>query len=66
MAGGGRRCAELDTGELLNVFSRSITEWAKEEETTSESDEANDKDIVVTIKAEDVKAKPGKAKQAAA
>ena len=26
---------ELDTGELLKIFARSITEWAKEEETAS-------------------------------
>ena len=54
---------ELDAGKLLNIFARSITEWAKEEETTSEADKANDDDIVITIEAEDVKsAKPGKSK----
>ena len=55
-----------DAGKLLNIFSRSITGWAKDEDTTSEADEANDKDSVVTIEAKDTKVKPGKAKQAAA
>ena len=57
---------ESDAGKLLKIFSRSITEWAKEEDTTSEADEANNNDSVVTIEAKDQKAKPGKAKQAAA
>ena len=57
---------ELDAGELLKIFACSITEWEKEEDTTSEADEANDEDSVVTIEAKDTKAKPGKAKQAAA
>ena len=57
---------KLIAGELLNVFARSIMDWAKEEDTTSEADEANDDDIVVTIKAKDVKENPGKTKQAAA
>ena len=56
---------ESDGGEILNIFSRSITEWEKEEETTSKADEANDNDSVITIEAVDAKAKPGKARQAA-
>ena len=58
---------ESDAGELLNISARFITEWAKEEETRSEADEANDEDSVISIEAKDVKlAKPGKAKQATA
>ena len=56
---------KLDAGELLKIFARSIMEWANEEENTSEADEANNDDIVVTIEDEDAKAKPGKAMQAA-
>ena len=41
-----------DAGKLLNIFARSITEWAKDEDTTSEADEANDNDSVVVIGAE--------------
>ena len=58
---------ESDAGEILNIFARSITEWAKEEETTSEADEDNFENSVVTIEAEDTNlANPGKAKHAAA
>ena len=57
----------MDAGKILNIFAGSITEWAKEEETTSDSDEDNDDDSVVTIEAKDAKsANPGKAKEAAA
>ena len=58
---------ESDAGELLKIFSRSITECAKEGENTSKVDDDNDKDSVITIKAEDEKTvTPGKAKQATA
>ena len=57
---------DLDAGDLLNIFSCSITELAKEEDITSEVDEANENDSVVTIEAKDAKAKPGKTKQVAA
>ena len=57
---------ESDTGNLLKVFYCSITEWEKDEDSTSEADEANDDDSVVTIDAKEAKANPGKAKQASA
>ena len=58
---------DSDTDELLKIFARSIMEWAKGEENTREADDKNDKDSVITIKAEDDKtAKPGKANQATA
>ena len=58
---------ESDAGELLKIFSRSITEWAKEGENSSKADDDNDEDSVITIEAEDKKmAKPGKEKQATA
>ena len=58
---------ESDVGELLKIFARSITEWAKEEETTSKVDKDSNNDSFITIEADDAKlAKPGKAKQAAA
>ena len=41
-------------------------EWASDADSSSEADEANDDDIVVTIEAEEVKAKPGKAEKASA
>ena len=53
-------------GELLKIVSRSITEWVMEEDTTSEVVEANEDNSVITIDAEDAKAKPGKANQAVA
>ena len=56
--------SESDAGEILKIFARSITECASDADSTSEVDEANDDDIVVTIEAEEAKAKPGKAKQA--
>ena len=57
---------ELDAGKILKIFSRSIMEWVKEEETTSEAGKDNDNNIFITIKAENAKsAKPGKAKKAA-
>ena len=55
---------KLDAGELLKIFARSIMEWASDEDSTSKADEANDNNSVVTIEAEEAKAKPGKAKQA--
>ena len=58
---------ESDAGELLEIFACSITEWEKEGENTSEADDNNNKEIVITIEAEDKKSeKPGKAKQATA
>ena len=56
--------SESDVGKLLKIFARSITEWAKDEDSTSKADEANDNDSVVTIDAEEAKSMPGKAKQA--
>ena len=56
---------ESDTGDLLKVFARSITEWAPEADYSSKADEANDDDSVVTIEAAEAK-DPGKAKQASA
>ena len=58
--------SKSDAGKLLKIFARSITEWAKDKNTTSEADEANNDDIVVIIEAKDAKAKLGKAKQATA
>ena len=57
---------ESDADDLLKIFARSITEWAKEDETTNEAYKANNDDSVVTIEAEDAKSKPSKAKLAAA
>ena len=58
---------ESYAGELPNVFSRSITKWAKEGKTASGADDDNNNDSVITIEAKDATlAKPGKAKQATA
>ena len=58
---------ESDTGKILNIFAHSISGWEKEEETTSEADEDNEENSVITIEAEDAKlANPGKANQASA
>ena len=46
---------ESDAGELLNIFARSITEWASDADFSIEADEANDDDIVVTIEAAESK-----------
>ena len=46
---------ELDAGELLNIFARSITEWASDADSSSEADEANKNDSVVTIEAAESK-----------
>ena len=46
---------ELDAGEILKIFARSITEWASDADFSSEADEANDDDIVVTIEAAESK-----------
>ena len=46
---------ELDTCELLKIFSHSVTKWVKEEETTSEADEDNNNNSIITIEAEDTK-----------
>ena len=54
---------ELDAGELLKIFARSITEWASDAAPSSKADEASDDDSVVTIKTADAK-KTGKTKQA--
>ena len=42
---------ELDAVNLLKIFARSITEWAKEGENAIEADNNNDKDSVITIEA---------------
>ena len=42
---------ESDAGELLKIFARSITEWASDADFSSEADEANDDNSVVTIEA---------------
>ena len=55
---------ESDAGKLLNIFARSITEWVSDADFSSEADEANDDNSVVTIEAAEAKAKPGKMKQA--
>ena len=55
---------KLDTGKLLKIFARSIAEWASDADSTSEADETNNDNSVVTIEAEEAKAKPGKANQA--
>ena len=55
-----------DAGELLNIFARYITEWGLDADSSLKADEANDNKNVVTIEAEEAKAKPGKAKQASA
>ena len=35
---------ELDTSKLLNIFARSITDWARERENASGEDDDDDKD----------------------
>ena len=57
---------ELDAGDLLKIFARSITEWASDTDSLSGEDEANDNNIAVTIEAAEAKANPGKAKNASA
>ena len=54
---------ELDAGELLKIFARSITWWALDAAPSSKAHEASDNDSVVTVKAAEAK-KPGKMKQA--
>ena len=56
---------ELDGGELLKIFARSITEWASDADPSSEADEASNDNSVATIEAAEAK-NPGKAKQASA
>ena len=41
--------SESDAGELLGIFSRSITEGASDADPLSKADEANNDNIVVTI-----------------
>ena len=56
---------ELDAGELLKIFARSITEWAKEEETVSKEDDKKDEDSKGGVETEEEKTtKKGKVKQA--
>ena len=56
---------ESDVGEILNIFARFITEWEKEGENISGTDDDNDNNMEVTIEAEEKKrTKLGKAKQA--
>ena len=57
--------SKSDAGKLLKIFACSITEWASDADSSSEADEANDNNSVVTIEATETK-KPGKAKQASA
>ena len=58
---------ESDAGKIVNIFTRSIMEWAKEGENASEADDDNDEESVITIEAEDENTeKLGKAKQATA
>ena len=58
---------ELDAGELLKNIDRSITEWAKEGETTSGEDDDNDEDSEVSVETKDEKTtETGKAKLATA
>ena len=57
---------ESDTGDLLKIFARSITEWASDADSLSKADEANNDNSVVAIEAAEAKANPGKAKQASA
>ena len=57
---------ESDVGKLLNIFARSITEWASDAAPSSEVNEASDNNSVVTIEEEEAKVKPGKEKQASA
>ena len=58
---------ELDAGKLQKMVARSITEWAKEGETTSGEDNDNDEDIKISVEAKDEKmTKTGKAKKATA
>ena len=40
---------ESDTGELLKIFDRSITEWTKEGETTSGDDDDKDSEGGVKV-----------------
>ena len=40
-----------DAGELLKIFTRSITEWASDTAPPSEANKASDDDIVVTVEA---------------
>ena len=55
---------ESDAGELLKIYARSIMEWVKEGENTSEADNDKNEDSVITIEAEDKNlAKPGKKNQ---
>ena len=53
---------ESDVGKHLKIFARSITEWAKEEETASREDDNNNEDSKVRVEAEGEKTtKTGKA-----
>ena len=54
-----------DAGELLNIFACSIIESASDADSSSEVDEANNDNSIVTIEAAENK-NPGKAKQASA
>ena len=58
---------ESDTGELLKIFARSITEWALDAAPPSEAYEASDNDSVVTVEAPEASEvkKAGKSKASA-
>ena len=56
---------ESDAGEILKIFARSITEWAREGEDSSGYDDNNNRIIEGGVEAEDEKTtEKGKAKQA--
>ena len=58
---------ESDSGELLKIFTRSITEWASDTAPPSEADEASENDSVITVEAADASEgkKSGKPKASA-
>ena len=56
----------MDAGDILNIFARSITEWASDADSLSEAEEANNDDSVFTIEAAESKEKPGKVNQVSA
>ena len=46
---------ESDTGNILKIFDRFITEWAKERVTASGEDNDNNKDSKVSVESEEEK-----------
>ena len=53
--GGCNPPRESDAGKFLNIFARSITEWAKERETSSGEDNNDNKDSENGVLAEEEK-----------